>query len=337
LKPKFGVRLFNFVPNGGKKKARPDWDVYAETAIKAQQLGYDKISMCDHLFWSRRILKWADVLGAYDHHMFPPTQLELWTTLSSIAALVPKIRIVSHVNSVNFRPPSLVAKISSSLDVISGGRLEVGIGTGGDVNEAMAYGYPDPGAPAQKADRLVEFIKVLEMMWTKRSSTFKGSYYSVDKAMCEPKPVQKPHPPLNIAGRHPATVAVAARYADVYTPLIHCGTKEQLKPLIALLDAFAGETEKAGRSYDKIEKTGVFKLLLARDKRDLEGKFKAWLPPGVARSDYMKWNLCATPEEVVERYGEYLDAGINTFLIDFLDAPTMDGLQLFASDVMKKL
>ena len=335
---KFGIRLFNFVPNGAKK-ARSDWDVYSETAIMAQRLGYDKISMSDHFFWSRRILRWADTLGAYDHHLFPPAQLELWTTLSSISQLVPKVGLVSHVNSVNFRPPSLVAKISSSLDVISGGRLEVGVGTGGDINETTAYGYPDPGTPTQKAERLTEFIDILKMMWTRRSSTYIGHYYSVKGAVCYPKPLQKPHPPLNIAGRHPATVAVAAKYADIYTPLLHCGTKEQLGPLKLLLSSFALEVDKAGRSRknNEIEKTAVFKLLLAKNRNELEGKLKLWLPLGVARTDYMRWNLCATPEECVERYGEYIDAGVNTFLIDFLDAPTMEGMKLFAWDVIKKL
>ena len=167
---------------------------------ECENLGYDSVWVYDHLapYWLQ-----------------PPSSLESWTLLSAIAARTSKIKIGSLVSNVNLRNPALLAKITSTVDSISGGRLIVGLGVGDrmSIQELRSYGFRFP--PLQeRIDLLRETIMVLRAMWTGDKVSLKGKAVNVSDAVCLPRPKQKTGPPIWVAGRHRSIVDVAAEQAD---------------------------------------------------------------------------------------------------------------------------
>ena len=171
-----------------------------EVAKRCEHLGYDSVWVYDHLspFWS-------------------PTgrAFECWTTLSAIAACTKRIKIGTLVTNVSLRNPSLLAKMSSTLDNISNGRLILGLGTGDKMSreELDSYGYRFPGLN-ERIERLRECIVILKAMWTEEEATFHGKYHKISSAVNFPKPEQQPHPPIWIGGKHFKILDVAAEHAD---------------------------------------------------------------------------------------------------------------------------
>ncbi len=177
-----------------------DIDQLIEVAKECERLGYDSVWVYDHLspFWS-----------------LSGKTLECWTTLSAIAARTNKVRVGCLVTNVGLRNPSLLAKMSSTVDNISGGRLILGLGTGDKMSrqELRSYGYRFPGL-AERIKRLRESTLILKAMWTKDEATLSGEHYTVSHAANFPKPMQSPHPPIWIGGKHPRIIDVAAELAD---------------------------------------------------------------------------------------------------------------------------
>jgi alkanesulfonate monooxygenase SsuD/methylene tetrahydromethanopterin reductase-like flavin-dependent oxidoreductase (luciferase family) len=171
-----------------------------EAVKDCEMLGYDSVWACDHLapYW-----------------LHSQSSLESWTLLSTIAARTSKIKIGSLVSNVNLRNPALLAKMASTVDNISRGRLILGLGVGDrmSVQELCSYGYRFP--PLQeRIDLLRETIMVLRAMWAGNEVSFKGKTAKVSDAVCLPKPKQEPGPPIWVGGRHCRVIDVAAELAD---------------------------------------------------------------------------------------------------------------------------
>ena len=160
-----------------------------------------------------------DSVWAYDHlapyWLQPRGSLESWTLLSAIAARTSKIKIGSLVSNVNLRNPALLAKITSTVDNISGGRLIVGLGVGDrmSIEELRSYGYRFPTLQ-ERIDLLRETIMVLKAMWTGKEVSAKGKAVTVSHAICLPKPKQEPGPPIWVGGKHRRIIDIAAELAD---------------------------------------------------------------------------------------------------------------------------
>ena len=338
-KAKFAVRPFNFIANNTREnEVRSSRDVFCDIAVNAEKCGYDTVTMFDHLMTTGdKDLVMS--LGMYDHLLLADdVVLEHWAMLGCFAALTKKIRIASNMTCINFRHPSITAKAVSTLDVLSNGRFELGLGTGGDPKkEVRAYGLSDPGPASVRSEKLAEYLEVLKKMWGEDKSSFHGKYYSITEATCLPKPVQKPHPPINMPGRYPATIRTAARHADIFTPLEMAGPRANLEPIMMRNEQLELECEKAGRNYDDIEKAVIFRLMLAENKSGLDREMTKWLPPTVSRGAYEKAILCCTPQECISIICEYLDAGITYFYLDFMDVSALNGMRLFAETVMKEM
>lgn len=164
----------------------------------------------------------ADQLGFhgiwdYDHFygLADPEQLtyEGWTALAAMAANTSNARVGCLVGSVTYRNPALLAKMAVTIDHISGGRLEFGIGAGWHENEHRGYGidFPSPGERVQMLD---EALTVIRRLWTEDRVSFDGRYFQLDEALANPKPLQRPHPPIVIGGVKPRMLRVIARHAD---------------------------------------------------------------------------------------------------------------------------
>jgi F420-dependent oxidoreductase-like protein len=198
----FGV----FMPQGWKMElssidgAAAKWDKAVEIAKLAEDLGYDSLWVYDHV-----------------HNVPRPANeavFECWTVMAAISQLTSRIRLGQMVGCTSYRNPALLAKITSTVDVISDGRLNWGIGAGWYENEYRSYGYEFP-KPAQRIKMLEETVEIVTRMWTEPTTTFKGEHYEVSRAYCDPKPLQQPRPPVLIGGGgEQLTLRVVAKHAD---------------------------------------------------------------------------------------------------------------------------
>ena len=337
-RPRFSVRVQNFIPQTGRiRRPKPDLPVYFETATTAEKCGYFGVTMYDHFYRTETHVKVArNVLGP-GLEIMPETMPELWTTLTHMASITERIRVVANVISINFRAPSLVAAMTSTLDNVSRGRLEVGLGAGGDREETASYGLSRPSDPAERAQKLDEFVRILKLMWSEEAPTFHGKFFKIDGARAPLKPVQKPHPPINIGASQPLLLRVAARHADILTPALFCGGDRGYERLKAVLKKFEEECEAVGREYDEVTKAVLFRLMVAENERELEAKLKMWTPGGYTTKEYRTMVYCGMPKDFERTIKRYVDAGVSYFFLDFMDLPSMSGIELFAHEVMNRL
>lgn len=191
MTPKFGCIL----PHDSA-----DFDHVLEVARTCEDLGYDSIWAFDHLapYWTSS-----------------KSNLECWTTLSSLAGYTKEIKLGSLVINVNLRHPSLLAKMASTLDVISRGRIILGLGTGDRLSkeELTSFGYTFRSLD-ERISQLKETIQILNGLWTTDDFSYDGIHFKLSHAQLEPKPVQKPHPPIWIGGKHYRIIDAVAEMAD---------------------------------------------------------------------------------------------------------------------------
>jgi F420-dependent oxidoreductase-like protein len=186
----------------------------------ADEAGFDHIWPFDHLI----------ALGN------DPAQpiFDGWTILGAVAENTKRTRIGLNVTGNLYRHPGLLAKIAVTVDHLSGGRLEMGIGAAWNVPEFTMYGIPFPG-PADRIRMMDEACSVLKALWTEERASFKGRFYQLDSAIAEPKPIQKPFPPIWIGGAGPKrTLRVVAKHADVWNS--NAPTPEITHALVKILD-----------------------------------------------------------------------------------------------------
>lgn len=174
-----------------------------------------------------RVWQEADTIPSVEHawlfdHFIPiagdPTGpcLEGWTLLAAYAALTKRIRVGIMVTGNTYRHPAILANMAATIDVISHGRLDFGIGAGWNETEHNAYGIP-LYAPGERIRRMGEACEVIKLLWTERVANFEGKYYQLKDAYCEPKPIQKPYPPFVIGGSgEQLTLRITAQYANIW-------------------------------------------------------------------------------------------------------------------------
>lgn len=283
--------------------------------LECERLGYDSVWLDDHLMFK----EWAI--------------LESWTTLSALAALTSKIRLGTMVTSIAHHNPALLAKAAASLDVISNGRLEFGVGAGCQTGEHVAYGFGFP-AISVRVERLSEALEVLTRLWTQQKASFNGKYYALKEAVCEPKPLQKPHPPITVGGSGNQTLKVTAKYADRfdfgYLPM------EQHKQKLETLKKCC---KASNRDFETIEKTcwPAGQILVAQNQKDLDAKISKFKPAATPIDEFKKDTLAGTSDECRRRFEEYRKIGVSYFMLFFPDLPSTDGLGLFSEAVAKRL
>jgi F420-dependent oxidoreductase-like protein len=248
--------------------------------------------------------------------------IEGWTVLSALAAVTSRIRVATLATSVGYRNPAHLAKIAASVDLISRGRLTLGIGAGYFETEYRQYGWEFPARPAVRIRQMEEAVRLILAMWTEKRTTFHGRYFHVADAILEPKPVQKPRPPVMIAGGgEQLTLRAVARRADA------CnlgGEPETVRHKLAIL---RGHCDVAQRDYGAIEKTHINSWLLARDVAAVAAKRERLAARGPLRG------FVGTVSEAIDLIGRYQDCGVQ-LLINSDYRNDMETHELFASDVM---
>jgi alkanesulfonate monooxygenase SsuD/methylene tetrahydromethanopterin reductase-like flavin-dependent oxidoreductase (luciferase family) len=249
--------------------------------------------------------------------------LEPWTLLTYLMACYPKMKFCPSVLNQAYRPPALVAKMGAVLQLLSGGRLIMGVGAGWKENEARAYGYDFRSAKV-RLDQLEEAVQIIRKMWTEDSPTFHGKYYSIENAYCSPRP--DPIPPLLIGGFGPKrTLKIVAQYAD------WCNINDSdLGFCKSRLDTLRDHCQTVGRDYATIVKTYICDCVaLAPTHEQAESLKQA--------SFFSRYQpMVGTPDELVEQIQAYADLGFFHFVLRFADYPKTDGVELFIKEVLPR-
>jgi len=289
-------------------------EAFEAVKVKAQWAenhGFVWFSVLDHMIQIPRV-------GAPDEPI-----LEGWTVLAGLAAVTGRIRLATLATAVGYRNPAHLAKIAASVDLISRGRLTLGIGAGFFEDEYKQYGWKFPPQRATRIRQMEEAVRLILKMWTEPRTTFHGRYFHVEDAILEPKPVQKPHPLVMIAGGgKQMTLRAVARLADACN--IVDGDIADVRHEPAVL---RGHCDSAGRDYDTIEKTRIQPWLLARDAATLATKRERLAARGPLRG------FVGTVSEAIDLIGQYQDAGVD-LLINADRRNDVETRELFVSDVM---
>ncbi len=308
-----------FVPQGWKMElvsidgAEAKWAKAVEVAELAEQLGYDSVWVYDHFH---------NVPRPAHEAMF-----ECWTTIAAISQRTSRVRLGQMVGCSPYRNPGLLAKITSNVDVMSGGRLDWGIGAGWYEHEFIGYGY-EFRPPTDRIGVLRETVEIVKSMWSEPDTTYEGRYFQLRGAQCDPKPVQQPHPPIWIGGGgEKRTLRVVARHAD----RSNFGGKPH--EFAAKCEVLKGHCKAVGRDYDEIVKTISGELFVRETEDELTaaGTKSIW---GEPVDSWRQGNLVGTPEQVAEKVQEYIDLGAGGFVPWCSDYPDTQSLRLFAERVM---
>ncbi len=319
--PRFGT----FVPQGWKLEyagwtGAKAWERSRELAERAETLGYA------HLW-------------VYDHFETVPRReaapcFEAWTLLGALAPLTRRVRLGQLVTCAGYRNAGLLAKQAACLDVLSGGRLILGLGGGWYQEEYASYGFAFP--PVRERLRILEeTAEAVKLLWTEEQSDYRGRHVRLEGAFCEPKPLQK-LPPLWIGGGgERVTLAVAARHADA------TNWQVGLEAFVHKSRLLREHCERAGRDFEAITRTHAPDCILFDSPRERD----RWLASPVGghlrgRQTPEQWlrdNFAGTVDEVVEKVQAFVEAGAREFVLWFRDFPSDESLRRFAEEVAPRV
>jgi alkanesulfonate monooxygenase SsuD/methylene tetrahydromethanopterin reductase-like flavin-dependent oxidoreductase (luciferase family) len=304
-KIEFGVFL---VPEGH------GFDALKKQALTCDALKYQSLWISDHL------------LGMYNSPLSP--RYECWTLVTALATLTKKIKMGQLTLAVPFRNPALLAKMAATLDVMTGGRMILSIGAGWHKREFESYGY-HLGSKQSRIKRLDEAAQIIKLLWNEEAPSFKGRYYEINEAYCNPKPVQKPYLPLMIAGGgEQLTLRTVARYADMSNYATWVGTPSEFRHKTEILNEHC---DKVGRNPEEIKKTWASFVIIDENLETVKKnarKFYSSVP--WAR----KGGLIGTPETIIQQIAEYIDEGVSQFILSFLGGDWEKEANLFTDKVM---
>ena len=315
---------------------RLDWPTTRAAVLECEALGFDSLFVADHVFLGRD--------GAI---------YEGWTLLSVLAGLTHRIKLAPIHLCDSFRSPALTAKMVATLDVASDGRCILFYDYGWRRAEFDAYGFAFEKSDDARAAKMTEGLTIIRGMLTEPRFSFSGRYYRVQDAVCEPKCVQRPMPPIWMGeANNPVMVRAIAQHADVFNsmPASVAGLAEKLRVLEAACAAVGREFNGIGRSLETqiliAENDAAVDACFARMERlrpaersdaDILAQLKATNPALESygsRADFEQEFLIGTPARIIERLNEYVDLGVTHFMLWFMDFPSMEGVRLFARTVM---
>jgi probable F420-dependent oxidoreductase len=281
----------------------------AEQALRAERLGFDSVWVSDHFFAS---------LERYGGDDTRYGSLEPLTTLAALAPRTERIRLGTLVLSAPFRHPAVLAKAATTVDVLSNGRLELGIGAGWFEDELRAFGYPIRSR-GERMRRLEETLAYLGALFDGEPATWRGEDLELRGAFNHPRPVQDPRPPILVGGKGgPRLLRMAVRHADGWNAVWRWAPEGYAERARAAREA----CEAAGRDPDGFRLSlGLF-TMVGEDEADLERRYEvvaSRLPPGaggaIALDDLRGEGLAGTPSQVVERAASFAALGVTELIL----------------------
>ena len=292
------------------------YETMTRVAQEADALGYDSIWLFDHF-----------------HTVPTPTQevtFECWTSTAALARDTKRVRIGQMVTCNGYRNPALLAKMASTVDVLSHGRLDFGIGAGWYEQEFRAYGYDFPDGPT-RLRQLRDAVQIILKMWTEDEAIFEGKYYQVHGAINQPKGVQKPHIPLLIGGGgERVTLKLVAQYADACNigHLDNAGLEHKFAVI-------KKHCEEVGRDYNAIKRTVMFNCAIAETDEAAMAKtapFARNIPSGRIHEQA----LVGSPATIRQRLAEIEQAGAQEIIAYMPDAKDLESIRMFAQECMQR-
>jgi alkanesulfonate monooxygenase SsuD/methylene tetrahydromethanopterin reductase-like flavin-dependent oxidoreductase (luciferase family) len=234
-----------------------------------------------------------------------------------------------------YRHPPILAKMAATLDVVSRGRLDFGLGAGWFKPEAEAFGVPFPKGPV-RIEMLNEALEVLEKMWSEEKPVFKGKYYSINEASCNPKPFQKPHPPIWVGTQTGGKLMyqTVAKHADGWAVgAWYLPSVDQYKQMTDQVKLFCLE---AGKDFGRLNRGLGFVCVLAENKALLEGKIRKYRFVESPLDEYgaTKMQIRGTPDMCVDILEAYVKAGADHFMMVFPDGTDLETIRLFGDQVI---
>jgi alkanesulfonate monooxygenase SsuD/methylene tetrahydromethanopterin reductase-like flavin-dependent oxidoreductase (luciferase family) len=316
------------VPHG-KPGLYTDYEMIKNAALECERLGCDTIYVSDHM-----VPRPNTPYPEQDEYDLDVPYFECWTLLSALAVETSKVNLGTFTLCNSFRqPPSLLAKMASTLDHISNGRLILGIGAGYNEKEYDMYGLPYPHKSV-RLRQLNEAIQVIKLMWTENRPSFKGRYYEIEKAICNPKPVQKPYPPILVGGRgRKITLKIVAEHAEIWNwpPAVYV-TPEIYTEYLGLLEKHC---KKVGRNMKDISLSMGDICHIRETKQELNKEIAKYKPNELTMRNYMN-HLIGTPDECIKRVEIYQDMGVSEFVLQIpnLNSGEFKDLHLLVNEVM---
>ena len=314
----FGLQHPNFNFDYDGRDASQIIDSLKKLATKAENLSFDSFWVMDHFHQ-------ISMVGKQDEPM-----LEGWTTLSVLAGITSKIKLGTLVTGAIYRHPSVLAKMAATLDVLSKGRLFMGIGAAWNQEESLAYGIPFP-PNKERLLRLEEAIQIIRKMWTEEpAANFNGKYYQIRNAYCNPKPLQKPSPPIMVGGTgERQTLKIVAKYADA------CNLFGSLETVKRKLSVLREHCKNVGRDYDSILKTKLGFVIIDKDRAMGEKRVQQ-ISKVMPEDQVREFVIYGTPEDVLKQIELLEEAGIQYFIADLEPDKEPEALEIFADSIIKK-
>jgi F420-dependent oxidoreductase-like protein len=294
-------------------------DFLKKLITKAENSGFDSFWVMDHFHQ-------IQFVGRPEEPM-----LEGWTVISMLAAITTKIKLGTLVTGIIYRYPSVLAKIAATLDVLSKGRLFMGIGAAWNEQESLAYGISFP-SNQERLLRLDEAIQVIRKMWTDEPyASFNGKYYQIRNAYCNPKPIQKPSPPILVGGSgERKTLKIVAKYADA------CNLFGSPETVRKKLDILKEHCKSVGRDYSSILKTKLC-VIIVDDNNDMAIN-RVRKTFGVMPEEQIKeFVIYGTPEDVSRQIEIFEQVGIQYLIVDLEPYRELEALDTFANKVINKM
>jgi probable F420-dependent oxidoreductase len=330
---RFGLALPHYdfsAPGGGPVS----YERVREYARSAERLGFDSVWISDHFF-----LSLARYGGGTELH----GSLEPLTTLAALAMETDRVRLGTLVLGAPFRPPAILAKMATGVDLLSSGRFDLGIGSGWYEEEFRAFGYPF-GSAGERFEILEETLEVLKLLFSEGPVDHAGKRFRLAGAYNRPRPVQSPGPPLWLGAKGgPRALRLAARLADGWNTVWRWTVEDYAERVADARRICEGE----GRDPDTLRRSVGLFTLVGEDRRDLEVRYQAlqkWTPggglDGQSLAEYSVGALVGTPEEVLDTVAQFDQQGVEEIIVSAgsipfaVFDPTM--LELLADTVISR-
>ena len=295
------------------------WERWFRVADRVEELGLDSLWRSDHFF---------SVMARAER-----PSLEAWTSLTALAQRTRRIRFGPLVSPMTFRHPALLARMAAAVDLLSGGRLVLGVGAGWNEEEHAAFGIPLPPL-RERMDRLEEGIGVIRALWAQGPVTLDGRYYPLREATLLPRPAQSPGPPILVGGDGEVRLLrIVAQHADEWNS--HARGVDAYRSKRSRLEEHC---RAVGRDPDRITRSLMTGVLIASDPAGVAERgrwLQAFLPSaasipatGIPAQMRERGWLVGAPETVVEQVREWEHAGVQRLMLQYFDLDDMDGLAL---------
>lgn len=312
---KFGLALPHYdfsAPDG----APVSWERLAQTARRAEALGFDSVWISDHFF-----LTLERYGGGREEAYGSPEAL---TALAALAAVTERVRLGTLVLCAGFRHPALLAKSAVTVDLLSRGRLDLGLGAGWMEEEYRAFGYQF-GDLDHRFEILEETLMALGLLFGEGPATWEGRHFRLHEAYARPRPAQEPRPPLWVGGKGgPRILRLVARHADGWNT-VWAWTPEGYAERARALDRAC---EREGRDPSTVRRSVGLYTLVGEDERDLSARYRAlqaWTPggglDGRPLEEWGRDKLAGTAEQVLDRLAAFAEHGVEEIILSLASIP----------------